>query len=452
MALKNINRRHFLKNVGRGVFGTFAFPYIVPSSVFGANGAVAPSNRITLGFIGTGNQGTNNLKAFLQLDDAQVVAVCDVNRAGFGYKTADQYLGREPARKIVNDHYAKKSRAGKSNACSSYEDFRRILERDDIDAVVITVPDQWHAVMSIMAARAGKDIYCEKPMTLAVAEGWDMIRAVRRFGTVFQTGSHERSNYKARMACELVRNGYIGDLKRIITKVGPNNKTAPAHDWEPTPIPDGFDYEMWLGPAPWVPYHKDRCLYNFRFNLDYSGGQTTNYGAHSNDLAQWANNTELSGPVEIEDMGSEWPTDGLFTTATKVGFRALYANGVELICKTGPENMQVRFEGTKGWIQYGYRGYTSEPANLQKVTLGPNDIRLGDSTNHHQNFLDSIKTRTDPAAPVEIGHRSATVCHLGNIAMKLKQKLQWDPELESFIENDEANRMLERSIRSPWHL
>jgi hypothetical protein len=452
MTRMSVARRQFLKRVGSTALGLAAFPYIVTTRALGAGGSVAPSNRITLGFIGTGNQGTNNLKAFLQLDDAQVLAVCDVNRASYGYKTADQYLGREPAKKIVDEFYADKKRTGTSNGCSAYEDFRRVLERDDIDAVVITVPDQWHAVMSIMAARAGKDIYCEKPMTLAIAEGWHMIKAIRRFGTVFQTGSHERSNYKSRFVCELVRNGYIGDLKRIITTVGPNNKTAPARDWKPTPIPDGFDYNMWLGPAPWVPYHKDRCFYNFRFGLDYSGGQTTNYGAHSNDLAQWGNNTELTGPIEIEDMGSEWPTDGLFTTATKVGFRALYANGVELICKTGPENMQVRFEGTKGWIQHGYRGFSCEPTNLQKITLGPNDIRLGDSKNHHQNFLDAIKTRTDPAAPIEIGHRSATVCHLGNIAMILKQKLRWDPVAERFVNNDQANRMLTRPIRSPWHL
>ena len=448
----SIARRQFLKRASLTALGAIGFPYVIPGGALGANGSVAPSNRITLGFIGTGNQGTNNLKGFLQLDDAQVLAVCDVNRASYGYKTVDQYLGREPARKIVNDHYGKKGRTGKSKACDAYEDFRRVLERNDIDAVVITVPDQWHAVMSIMAARAGKDIYCEKPMTLAIAEGWDMIRAVRRFGTVFQTGSHERSNYKARTACELVRNRYIGDLKRIVTTVGPNNKTAPSHDWKPTPVPDGFDYDMWLGPAPWAPYHEDRCFYNFRFGLDYSGGQTTNYGAHCNDLAQWANDTELTGPIEVEDMGGEWPTDGLFTTATKVHFRALYANGVELICKTGPENMQVRFEGTKGWIQHGYRGYSCEPANLQKVTLGPNDIHLGDSTNHYQNFLDSIRTRTAPAAPVEIGHRSATLCHLGNIAMKLKRKLQWNPDAERFIGDEEANRMLTRPIRSPWHL
>jgi len=452
MSKSNMPRRRFLKHATTASLAVLGFPYVVPGSAMGADGRTAPSDRITLGFIGTGNQGTNNLKAFLQLDDVQVVAVCDVNRAGYGYKTADQYLGREPARKIVNDHYAKRGNGGTSGTCDGYEDFRRILERKDIDAVVITVPDQWHAVISIMAVHAGKDIYCEKPMTLAIAEGNHMIRAVRRFGTVFQVGSHERSNYKSRFACELVRNGYIGDLKRIITTVGPNNKTAPAHDWKPTPLPDGFDYNMWLGPAPWAPYHKDRCFYSFRFGLDYSGGQTTNYGAHCNDLAQWANDTEHSGPIEIEDRGSEWPTDGLFTTATKVHFRALYANGVELICETGPENMQVRFEGTKGWIQQGYRGFTCNPENLKKVTLSPNDIRLGDSTNHHRNFIDSIRSRTDPCAPVEIGHRSATVCHLGNIAMKLKRKLKWDPQAERFTNDDEANRMLERPIRSPWHL
>ena len=451
MSRSRTSRREFLWGACAVTLGAAGFPYIVPGSVRGARGGAAPSERITLSFIGTGNQGTNNLKGFLQLDDVQVVAVCDVNRASYGYKTAEQYLGREPARRLVNDHYGS-GRGGGFDGCDAYTDFRDVLAREDIDAVVITVPDQWHSVMAVTAARKGKDIYCEKPMTLTVAEGAEMIRAVRRHGVVFQTGSHERSNHKSRFACELVRNGYIGELRRIITTVGPNNKTAPASDWKPMAVPDGFDYDMWLGPAPYVPYHKDRCLYNFRFGADYSGGQTTNYGAHCNDLAQWANNSDHTGPIEIEDLGGEWPADGLFTTATKVHFRALYANGVELICKTGPENMQVRFEGSEGWIQHGYRGSSCRPENLWKATFGPDDIRLGDSTNHYRDFIDSIKSRTDPCAPVETGHRSASVCHLGNIAMKLKRKLQWDPEHERFVNDDQANRMLARSRRSPWHL
>ncbi|MBN1123579.1 MAG: Gfo/Idh/MocA family oxidoreductase [Sedimentisphaerales bacterium] len=440
-----MNRRQFVKITGTAI----TLPIIVPSTVLSQ---FPPSERITLALIGVGNQGTNNLKGFLQLNEAQVVAVCDVNRASYGYKTASQFLGREPACQLVNEHYATQNRNSTFAGCEMATDFREILERPDIDAVVITVPDHWHAVMAIAAARAGKDIYCEKPMTLTIAEGRHMIHAVRRHGIIFQTGSHERSNIKSRFVCELVRNGYIGQLKRIVTTVGPNNKTAPESYWTPDPIPEGFDYDTWLGPAPYAPYHKDRCLYNFRFGEDYSGGQTTNYGAHSNDLAQWGNNTEYTGPVEVENIGGIWPQDGLFTTATYVHFRARYVKGVELICQTGPENMQVRFEGTEGFIRHGYRGSSCYPENLWNVTLGPNDIRLGTSTNHYLDFLNAVKTRTDPAAPIEIGHYSATLCHLGNIAMKRRRKLLWDPAKEYFTNDEMANRMLSKPYRAPWHL
>jgi len=445
---KSFTRRDFLKTSGAAGLA-FGVTYFVPRPVFGGT---APSNRINVACIGTGNQGFNNLRGFLHNNDARVVAVCDVNKASFGYKRPSQYCGREPARKEVNDFYARLRRSGIHKGCDSYNDFREVLAREDIDAVVITVPDHWHAPMVNMAARAGKDIYCEKPMTLTIAEGRSMIETVRRHGIIFQTGSHERSSARSRFACELVRNGRIGQLKKIITTVGPNNKTAPSGAWEPTPIPGGFDYDMWLGPAPWEPYHKDRCFYTFRFIQDYSGGQTTNYGAHSNDLAQWGNDTEYTGPVEVEDLGGVFPEDGLFNTATMVHFRARYANGVELICRTGPENMQVRFEGTKGWVQTGYRGFSTYPESLKKSVIGSDEVHLYKSSNHYRDFLNCIKSRSEPAASVEVGHRSATLCHLGNIAMLLKRKLRWDPDAECFVDCDEANRLLSKPMRGPWRL
>jgi predicted dehydrogenase len=422
---------------------------LVPASVFGAN---APSKRIHLGIIGTGNQGFIDMQGFLEHEDVRIVSVCDVNRAGYGYKTSDQYRGYEPAQKLIHDFYAGKQRSGRYHGCSATPDFREVLAREDIDAVVIVVPDHWHAVMTNRAARAGKDIYCEKPMTLTHAEGLSMIETVRRHGVVFQTGSHERSNARSRFVCELVRNGRIGQLRRIIATVGPNNKTGPAGAWTPSPVPPGFNYDRWLGPAPWAPYHETRCFYNFRFLLDYSGGQTTNYGAHSLDLAQWGNGTEQSGPVEFEDLGSEFPANGLFDAPTFIHFRARYANGVELICKTGPENMQIRFEGTEGWIQTGYRGFSCYPDSLKNTVIGPNEIHLYPSANHYRNFIDCIKSRAETAAPVEVGHRSASVCHLGNIAMQLKRRIQWDPEKEQIINDEQASRLLRRSQRSPWHL
>ena len=446
---RQTTRRDFLKTAGPAAAALLGAPAVVPSSVFGAN---APSNRIHLACIGTGNQGFNNMRGFLQNEDARIVAVCDVNRGSYGYKDPSQYCGREPAREEVEAFYAKKTRPGRYRGCEATSDFREALAREDVDAVVIVVPDHWHAVMTVMAARAGKHIYCEKPMTLTIAEGRVMVRAVRRHGIVFQTGSQERSSRQTRFACELVRNGRIGELKRILTVVGPNNKTAPPRDWEPTPVPEGFDYDMWLGPAPWAPYHKDRCFYTFRFGLDYSGGQTTNFGAHSNDMAQWGNGTDHTGPVEVEDLGGEFPEDGLFNTATKVHFRARYANGVELECKTRSDAVGARFEGAEGWVQTGYGGFFTHPESLKRAEIGPNEIHLYRSDNHYRNFLDGVRTGKEPAAPVEVGHRSATICHLGNIAMMLKRKLRWDPERERFPDDNEANRMLSKPTRAPWHL
>ncbi|MHB8970514.1 MAG: Gfo/Idh/MocA family protein [Pirellulaceae bacterium] len=455
-------RRDFLKAAAVSL-GAACAPVIVPATVLGAK---APSNRIHVGFIGCGNQSTIDLPAFLGHDDCQVLAVCDVNTASHGYKTPDQFLGRKPAQEKVNAYYAAKTTAGTYRDCVAYEDFREVLARDDIDAVTCVVPDHWHALVTIMAARAGKDIYCEKPLSLTIGHGQAMVKAVRDNRRVLQTGSHYRSSPDNRRACELVRNGRIGQVQRILTQVAEINAVEPGPGWQPMPVPEGFNYEMWLGPAPAAPYHAGRCLYRFRFNLDYSGGQVTNFGAHSNDAAQWALGMDSSGPVEIEDMGSAWPPPGcLYNTATKTAFRARYANGVELICQTAEPGFGVRFEGTEGWVEYGYQGLRTYPESLKTSTLGPQEIHLAVSNpqrteeagkyhvpDHVRNFLDCIKSRQDPVAPVEIGHRSATVCHLGNIAMQLKRKLRWDPDKEEFAGDDEANQLRSRPMRAPWTL
>ena len=452
-----IDRRGFLKKSVVAVAGMGSFPYFVSSSALGKAGHVPPSGRIAMGSIGVGGMGTNNMRAFLTQPDVQVVAVCDVTRAsneyGHWYKKGWQgaWFGREPARKIVDDHYARKNPSGRNKSCTAYNDFRELLARDDIDAVCITTPDHWHAIPAIMAASTGRHIYCEKPMSLTVAEGRAMAEAVRRHGVIFQTGTQRRSSQQYRFVCELIRNGRIGRLQRVVATIGSNNKVAPAKDWKPMPVPEWLDYDLWLGPAPWVPYHKDRCLYTFRFGLDYSGGQTTNLGAHAIDIVQWANGTDDTGPVEVEDLGGEFPKDGLFTTATKVHFRARYANGVELICKT-QDGGPFLFEGTEGRIQIQRDQPTFEPESLKTSVIGPNEIHLYKSNDHHRNFIDCVKAHRETAAPVEVGHRSVTICHLGNIAMTLKRKLRWDPDKERFINDEPANRMLERSMRSPWHL
>ena len=459
---QSLGRRDFLK-ASAALATTACAPWLVPSSVFGAT---APSNRIHVGFIGNGNQSTIDLPAFLGKDDVQVVAVCDVNAASYGYRTPDQFLGRKPAQEKVNAFYAAKKPSGQFRGCDATGDFRQILSRSDIDAVAIVVPDHWHGIMTVMAAEAGKDMYCEKPLSLCVRQGQAMVKAVRQHGRILQTGSHYRSSPANRFACELVRNGRIGRIKRIVARVAENNAVDPGPGWKPMPVPEGFDYEMWLGPAPQAPYHAGRCLYRFRFNLDYSGGQVTNFGAHSNDIAQWAMGMDQSGPIEIEDQGSQWPPKGsLYSTAVKVAFRARYANGVELVCQTQTPGFGTRFEGTEGWVEYGYGGVRTEPASLKTSKIGPNEIHLPVSNpdrteeagkyfipDHVRNFIDSVKSRLDPLAPVEAGHRTATVCHLGNIAMQLKRKLQWDPVHEQFVGDDEANRMLDRPMRKPWHM
>jgi predicted dehydrogenase len=435
----------------------------VPSAVLSAT---APSKRINVAVIGNGNQSTLDIPGFLAQDDVRVVAVCDVNRASYGYKTPDQFLGRKPAQEKVDAFYAKQAVSGRYQGCSAYGDFREVLARADVDAVAVIVPDHWHALITVMAARAGKDIYCEKPLSLTIRQGQAMVKAVRAQGRILQTGSHYRSSPANRFACELVRNGRIGQLKRVRAMVAENNAVDPGPGWQPMPVPDGFDYEMWLGPAPKAPYHKDRCFYRFRFNLDYSGGQTTNFGAHSLDIAQWGLGTDHSGPIEFEDAGSEWPPQGgLFNTALKVSFRARYANGVELLCETGKPGFGTRFEGTEGWIEYGYGGVKSSPAAIAASTIAPNEIHLPVSRadrkaeasrnfipDHVRNFIDSVKSRRDPIEPVEVGHRTSSICHLGNVAMLLKRKLQWDPVKEEIVGDDEANRMLDRPMRAPWRL
>ena len=289
-----------------------------------------------------------------------------------------------------------------------------------------------------------------------------MIAAVREHGRILQTGSQHRSGPAARLACELVRNGRIGTLQRVETFVPENNAVDPGPGWKETPVPDGFDYEMWLGPAPKSPYHPGRCLYRFRFNLDYSGGQVTNFGTHMLDIAQWGHGSDSSGPVKFEDMNSEWPEPGsLYTTATKVGFRATYEDGVELTCVTKPKTSACRFVGSEGWVQY--QSGKVEYSENTDVAIGPNDIHLPHSNpqrtendykfylpDHVQNFLDCVKSRQEPINPVEVGHRTASICHLGNIAMRLKRGVSWDPTAKQMINDTEASALLSRTPRSPW--
>lgn len=403
-------------------------PIIVPSSVLGAN---APSNRITIGCIGMRNMGTTNMKGFMAKPTAQVVAVCDVDT-----------VYREEARNIAG-----------LEPKSAYNNFRELLVREDIDAVMVATPDHWHVPISIAAAKAGKDIYCEKPLTRTIAEGRTLCDTVKRYGRVLQTGSQQRSNNRFRFACELVRNGRIGKLHTIRVEIPQNSSKNPL-TWQVGPVPEEFDYDMWLGPAMWRPYIEQGCHYNWHFIFDYGGGQLANWGPHYLDIAQWGNGTDHTGPVEIAGRG-KFPKVGLFNTATRVDVEYTYANGVKLFCTTATDGHwdgSVKFEGSEGWVFIDRRQINAHPKSLLKSEIGPNEIRLYHSNDHHQNFLDCVRGRNNPVAPVEIGHCSATLCHLGNIAMLTGRKLKWDPDAERFVNNSEANRMLTRAMRSPWHL
>lgn len=444
------SRREFLKT--SALTAAAAAPYYVSSSVFGAT---APSNRITMACIGVGNQGCPVMQRFLQHDDCQILAVCDVNRGSHGYKEPEHFYGREPAQQEVERHYAKNRNSGAYKGCESYSDFREILDRDDIDSVVIAAPDHWHSEMTVRAAEAGKDIYCEKPLGLTIGDQQEMVQAVRKHNRILQTGSHERSNPNVRKVVELVRSGAIGKVQRVVANVGRHNMIGPGPGWEPMPVPEGFDYDMWLGPAPDAPYHKDRCLYRFRFNYDYAGGQVTNFGAHSLDMAQWGLGMDHSGPVKVEHVYAEYlPKGSLFNAATFTHFNCEYENGVRLECVTGEPSVRCVFEGTEGLVRVDNQGrnFVTIPRGIKESRYGSDVLDVYKSNDDHQrNFLDCVKSREEPAAPVEIGHRSATVCHLGNIAMRLESELSWDPVQEKFVGNDDANALLNRKVRESWH-
>lgn len=436
MAKTRVTRRAFLKRASVVAGGAVAFPYIVPSSALGADGQAAPGNRITMGCIGLGGQGSGNMNAFMRTPGVEVVAVCDVD-AGHRER-ARNATGLPPE--------------------AAYNDFREVIARDDVDAISIGTPDHWHAVICIQAAQAGKDIFCEKPLSLTIADGRAICNAVHRYDRVLQTGTWRRSRSACRYACELVRNGRIGTLKTIRTHV-PKGYAIRHGDYggiqQAMPVPEGLDYDLWLGPAPWAPYTPGRVHFNFRWLLDYSEGYISDWGAHYYDVAQWGNGTDATGPLEIEGT-AEYPKDGLYDAAVDHHIEFRYANGVTLISETSAgeqgRNWGAHFDGTEGHIYVENSAVIAEPESVARSFIGPNEIHLYDSRNHHQNFIDCVKTRQQTTAPAEVGHRAATICHLGSIATLLGRKLTWDPDAERFVADDEANQMLARSMRSPWRV
>jgi predicted dehydrogenase len=403
-----------------------------------------------MGVIGTGNQGTGDMQGFLSDKRVQVVAVCDVNRETPGYWDG-AIAGREPARVLVEWHYARDKRAGVYKGCTAYEDFREVIARKDIDAVLIALPDHWHSIPVIEAARAGKDIYGEKPLSLTIAEGRAMCDAVKASNRVFQCGSQQRSDPRFRKACEIVRNGGIGKLRTVTCGLPGGTpdlgKTGDRQD--PEPVPDGFNYDMWLGPAPEAPYAPARCFVNFRWILDYSGGQITDWGGHHPDIAQWGMGTVLTGPVAIRNGQVQWAKEKLWNTATDYYFEAIYENDVKLVVSSRVRG-GVTFEGSDGRVWVNRGAIETSPMLLLDYEPGPNDVRLYRSDNHYRNFIDCVISRQEPIAPIEQAHRSISLAHLGNISLRLGRDLRWDPKQERVLGDDAANQMLSRPMRKPW--
>jgi len=444
---KNANRltrRGFLKS-SVAAAAVAALPDPLKAGLISPGFAGAPSNRIVVGCIGVGRMGLGDMKEILGFKQAQVVAVCDVDSKRLAH-----------AKQLVETHYSAQSASGSYKGCAGHKDFRDLVARDDIDAVAIATPDHWHTLPAIAAAKAGKDIFLQKPLTLTIQEGRVLSDTVRRYGRIFQVGSQQRSDSRFRLACELVRNGRIGKLHTVKVGFG----TDPPMTPQPTmPVPEWLDYDMWLGPAPWATYTEERVHPEKGYDRpgwlcisDYGSGMITGWGSHHNDIAQWGMGAEYTGPVEIEGQ-AEYPKDGLWDVHGAFRIEYTYANGIKLLCADTRKNKPgVLFEGADGWVYVDRGLIDAQPKSLLTSTIKPDEIHLYESNNHKANFLECIKSRAETIAPVEVGHRSCTVCLLGEIAMRLGRKLKWDPEHERFINDDQANRMISRPMRSPWNL
>ncbi len=431
---KVIDRRGFLKAAA----GTaLSAPLFIPAAAIGRDGNTSPSNRITMGFIGTGSQGMGIMGGFLGRGDVRVVAVCDVDRNRLNN-----------ARDRVNNRY-------RNEDCAVYTDFRELLARKDLDAVGLALPDHWHAVPAIAAAQAGLDCYGEKPLSRSIRESRAICDAVKRYGRVWQTGSQQRSSENFRFACELVRNGVVGKIHTV--EVGlPNGPSTGTR--EPLPVPDHIDWDMWLGPAPWRPYTnfgRGGPHWDWRWIMDYSGGQLTDWAGHHIDIAHWGLDLDHTGPVEVEGEGN-FPRQGIFDAPTEYRFNCLYESGVNiLVANEGqlPHGRGTRFIGDNGWIHVHRGGLNASNSSwLQRDILDANAIRLYRSNNHIGNFIDCVKTRRDPIVPAETGTRSISVAHLGEIAMITGRKIRWNPVTEEIINDPRASALLGRSYREPWIL
>lgn len=440
MTLKNaksrISRRSFLASTAAMI----AAPMFIPARALGRDGTVAPSERITVAVMGTGSRGGDHSRTLAGDRTVQLVAACDAQR------------GRaEGIKAMVESKYADDMKAGSYKGCAVYQDFREVIARDDIDAVFIAAPENWHAIMSIAAMKAGKDVYCEKALSLTIAEGRAVCDAVRRYGRVFQAGTQQRSDRNFRHACELARNGYLGKVHTVTVGV-PGGHKLPILPVKP--LPEGVDYDMWLGPAPYKPYREGICSFNWYFVSDYCAGWIQSWGVHHADIALWGMPSLHASTLEVEGTAT-FPDDGTADCSYEWNTQLTAPGGVKLVfCSDGksPFGHGCRFEGDKGWVHVVRGGIRAEPASLLDAVMKPEEEHLYRSNNHHTNFLECMRTRRDPAAPVEACHRATTLTLVADIATRLKRKVKWDWSAERFIGDETANRMLSRAMRAPWHV
>jgi len=426
------NRRKFLKNVGAAAVGVSLFPTIVKASALGRGGHVAPSDRITMILIGSGSQGRSDMNQFLQLNNVQPIAVCDVDdsQAAKGKKMIDDKMG--------------------NNDCRVYKDFREILEREKPDTALLALPDHWHSIIACAVANKKIDIYGEKPMARSIVEGRAIVNAVEKNNIIWQMGSWQRSVENFRRAAELVRNGRIGKVNYV--EVGLPDGGAYIGNPPEQPVPEGVDWNMWLGPAPKVPF-RGVLHWNWRWILDYSGGQLTDWAGHHIDIAHWGLGFDHTGPISIEGTGRP-NNDGIYNVPVEYDFTCGYANGVKLRVANQSKlkyGMGTVWYGPDGWIHVWRGGLEASDDNILKEKIGRNEIQLYKSTNHWKNFIDSVQSREETITPAETGHRSISIGLLGEIAIITGEKLPWDPTTETFTDNNVyATRLLKRPYRAPW--
>jgi predicted dehydrogenase len=441
---RNVTRRGFLRGTTGLALGAVGFPYIVRSTALGGSGAVAASERITVGCVGTGPQGTHVMRNFLAQNDCRIIAICDLKGPV-----------RENTKKLVDGHY-------RNSDCATHVDYREIVARDDIDVVSIATCDHWHVLVALEAARAGKDIYLEKPMGLSLGEDQALRAACRQYGTRFQFGTQQRSSRDFRFACELVKNGRIGKLKTINVWCAGSSSGGPVNVAKP---PEWIDYDMWLGPAPYHAYTPGRESNSWWwFISDYALGFIAGWGVHPLDIALWGLGDKIPCPLEIEGKG-QWPDpNGVCDTAMNWNVTFKLDNGVTMNYAGNPvpdewkkrygrtSDHGTAFEGADGWVHVDRSGVNAHPKELLATEWGPNDVRLYESNNHARNLLDCVRSRKDTICPIDVAVQADVLCQISDIAIRLEQKLRWDPTAERFVNNDAANRRLVRAMRNPWRL